>query len=156
MLPARPSALRATGIATPSLPARSALRTSTSNRCKSTKFHNNVLHTRPAEIAHADVSEHDGDRTLLLTLIFTDNSEKSVTYKFQQSVHGNEILVKLLKGAGYDEEKRLDRLFADLIGARIRARLGEEGELCGVGHRLKNNFYMWDDQPAYPVEDTHE
>lgn len=120
------------------------------------KFPGKVLHTRPAEIANADIHEQDGDRTLLLTLVFTDNSDKSVTYKFRQSVHGNQVLVKLLKGAGYDEEKPLERLFADLIGARIRARLGEGGELCGVGRRLKNNFYMWDDQPAYPVEDTHE
>jgi ribosomal protein S18 acetylase RimI-like enzyme len=115
-----------------------------------------MLHTRAAEISHADVKIRDGDRMLLLTLAFMDNSEKAVTYRFKESTHGNEILVKLLKGAGYTEEKRLDRLFADLIGARVRARIDDEGALCGVGHRMKNTFYMWDDQPVYPVEASDE
>ena len=99
---------------------------------------------------------HDEDRVLLLTLVFTDNSERPVTYEFRQSSHGNEILVKLLKAAGYEPEKRFDRLFADLIGSRLRVRLDEEDVLLGVGHRMKNDFYMWDETPVYPVEDGHE
>lgn len=110
------------------------------------------MKTVPAEITHADVDDRDDDRVLLLTLTFTDASNASVRYLFRESVHGNDVLFKLLQGIGYEGEKRFDRLFSDLIGRRLRARIDDEGVLHGVGHRLKNKFFMWEDHPVYPVE----
>lgn len=105
-----------------------------------------ALHTRTARIEDVRLGESDEDRVLFIELSFTDEeTPRDRVYLMSEREHGNERLHEFLTGIGYTGEKRMDRLFVDLVGQRLRARIDEDGSLLGVGHAVKNQFTVWEE-----------